>query len=52
MAKICPNCEKENPSAANYCMFCNAQLVDEEQLSEEDKLRKKKRGAARAIRAT
>ena len=40
MAKICPNCEKENPSAANYCMFCNTQLVEEEQLSEEDKLRK------------
>ena len=41
MAKICPNCEKENPSAANYCMFCNTQLVEEECLSEEDKLRKK-----------
>ena len=40
MSKICPNCEKENPSVANYCMFCNTQLVEEEQLSEEDKLRK------------
>lgn len=41
MAKICPNCEKENPSAANYCMFCNTQLVNNDQLTEEDKLRKK-----------
>ena len=41
MAKICSNCEKENPSAANFCMFCNTQLVEEDQLSEEDKLRKK-----------
>jgi uncharacterized membrane protein YhaH (DUF805 family) len=41
MSKICPNCEKENPSVAKFCMFCNTQLVDVEQLSEEDKLRRK-----------
>jgi hypothetical protein len=40
MAKICPNCEKENPSAAKFCMFCNTQLVEEAELSAEDKLRK------------
>jgi len=40
MAKVCPNCEKENPSAAKFCMFCNTQLVVQEALSEEDKLRK------------
>lgn len=40
MAKICPNCEKENPSVAKCCMFCNTQLVEAEQFSEEDKLRK------------
>ena len=41
MAKICPNCEKENPSAANFCMFCMTQLIEEDRLSEEDKLRKR-----------
>ena len=40
MARVCPNCEKESPSAANFCMFCNTQFVEEEQMSEEDKLRK------------
>jgi hypothetical protein len=41
MAKICPNCETENPSAFSFCGKCGFQLVEEEQLSEEDKLRKK-----------
>jgi molybdopterin converting factor small subunit len=40
MAKICPNCETENPSAFQFCGKCGFQLVEEEQLSEEDKLRK------------
>lgn len=40
MAKICPNCGTENPSAANFCMKCNTKLIDEQtQLSEEDRLR-------------
>ena len=39
MAKLCPNCEKENPSVAKFCMYCNTQLVDVLELSEEDKLR-------------
>jgi len=40
MAKICPNCEQANPSAAKFCMNCNTQLVEEAELSAEDKLRK------------
>ena len=36
----CPNCHKENPSAANHCMYCGTLLI-EETLSEEDKLRAK-----------
>jgi len=39
MAKNCPNCGLENPSIAKFCMGCNTQLVEENQLSEEDKLR-------------
>jgi DNA polymerase III alpha subunit (gram-positive type) len=39
--KTCPQCEKENPSSANYCMYCGTALVEEEQLSEEAKLFKK-----------
>jgi hypothetical protein len=39
--KICPQCEKENPSSANHCMICGTELVEEEQLSEEAKLIKK-----------
>jgi hypothetical protein len=40
MSKICPNCETENPSAFKFCGKCGFQLVEEEQLSEADKLRK------------
>jgi hypothetical protein len=39
--KICTQCEKENPSSANLCMYCGTALVEEEQLSEEAKLLKK-----------
>lgn len=39
--KICSQCEKENPSSANHCMYCGTALVEEEQLSEEAKLLKK-----------
>ena len=38
--RICPKCEKENPSSANHCMFCGALLIDEEQLPEEIVLRR------------
>jgi hypothetical protein len=39
--KICTQCEKENPSSANHCMYCGTALVEEEQLPEEIKLQKK-----------
>jgi hypothetical protein len=39
--KLCSQCEKENPSRANHCMYCGAELVEEAQLSEEVKLQKK-----------
>jgi uncharacterized membrane protein YhaH (DUF805 family) len=39
--KLCSQCEKENPSSANHCMYCGTALVEEEQLSEEAKLLKK-----------
>jgi formylglycine-generating enzyme required for sulfatase activity len=42
--KLCPQCEKENPSSANHCMYCGTALVEEEQLSEEAKLLKKLKG--------
>ena len=40
MDNICPNCKELNPKVAKFCMHCNTQLVEEEYLSEEDKLRK------------
>jgi hypothetical protein len=42
MAKICinPNCGKEIPSSATFCLFCGRQQVEDVQLSEEEKLRK------------
>ena len=36
--KLCPQCEKENPSSTNCCMYCETALVSEEQLSEEVKM--------------
>ena len=41
MAKVCTQCEKENPNAANVCMFCGTRFGEVENLSEEEKLRKK-----------
>jgi uncharacterized membrane protein YhaH (DUF805 family)/uncharacterized protein YfcZ (UPF0381/DUF406 family) len=38
MGKICPQCQKENPSSANYCMFCRTLLTEDEAISEVDKL--------------
>ncbi|MDR2146275.1 MAG: hypothetical protein LBE91_07450 [Tannerella sp.] len=42
MAKICinPNCEREIPSTAVFCSFCGTQQVENENLSEEEKLHK------------
>lgn len=40
MENRCPNCKELNPKVAKFCMYCNTQLVEEEFLSEEDKLRK------------
>lgn len=37
----CPSCHKENPSAANHCMYCGTLLIEEDDLSEEEKLRSK-----------
>jgi hypothetical protein len=39
MAKICPQCKRENPSAANICMFCGTKLLlEDERMSETDQL--------------
>jgi len=42
MAKNCinPQCEKELPSNAHFCSYCGTQQVENENLSEEEKLRK------------
>ncbi|MCL1938385.1 MAG: hypothetical protein FWF52_08340 [Candidatus Azobacteroides sp.] len=36
--KQCPQCQKENPSSANYCMYCRTPLVENEELDKIDKL--------------
>ncbi|KAA6344096.1 hypothetical protein EZS27_008251 [termite gut metagenome] len=36
--KLCPQCERENPSSANYCMYCRSALTPDEQVDEIDKL--------------
>jgi cell division protein FtsB len=36
--KLCPQCERENPSSANYCMYCRSTLTLDEQVDEIDKL--------------
>ena len=38
--KICPNCKTENPSKATLCMKCGTLLVDEEELTVEEKLQR------------
>jgi hypothetical protein len=42
MAKNCinPSCGKEIPTNATFCSFCGAQQIEEQKLSEEEKLRK------------
>lgn len=44
MAKNCINsqCGKEIPSSATFCLFCGTQQVENENLSDEEKLRKEK----------
>ena len=37
--KICPQCKHDNPSAAQYCMFCGVSLDDEENLTGKDPLK-------------
>ena len=51
MAKTCPNskCNKENPSSANFCMFCGTAFVSGEELPIEDKLQKKLLDAEKEI---
>lgn len=43
MSKICSNtnCKKEIPTTATYCPYCGMQQVAEEELSEEEKLRRR-----------
>lgn len=36
--KLCPLCEKENPSSANHCMHCGNVLSPNEKLDEADKI--------------
>ncbi|HPE74621.1 MAG TPA: SH3 domain-containing protein [Draconibacterium sp.] len=36
--KLCPICEKENPSSANHCMHCGNVLSPNEKLEESDKI--------------
>ena len=40
MAKLCPQCQKENPSAANVCMFCGTRLVENAEMDKVDALHK------------
>lgn len=48
MAKLCPQCEKENPSSANFCMYCQTQLLEE--LPEEVKRQMKLNEAEETIK--
>ena len=38
MSKLCPQCEKENPSSANHCMHCGSTLTPVKKVDELDKL--------------
>jgi len=38
MAKLCPQCENENPSAANVCMYCGTRLVEDVEMDKMDAL--------------
>lgn len=41
--RICPLCKKKIPKEAEECPLCNADLVEQEQVEVEDKVRKTKR---------
>lgn len=43
--KKCPQCLNENPSTAKHCMHCGMLLQAEEELTEEDRLKRKLRDA-------
>jgi len=38
MAKLCPQCKKENPSSANVCMYCGTRLVEQAEMDKIDAL--------------
>ena len=40
MAKPCPQCQKENPSSANFCMFCSSSLIEDKEIDKVDVLNK------------
>jgi len=40
MAKLCPQCEKENPTVANVCMFCGASFAENAETNPADQLNK------------
>ena len=40
MAKLCPQCEKENPTVANVCMFCGASFAENAETNPTDQLNK------------
>ncbi|GHT50019.1 hypothetical protein AGMMS49982_04550 [Bacteroidia bacterium] len=48
--KRCPQCQKENSSTANHCMYCSDPLVVGEDLSAEAKLQKEINEAKETIR--
>lgn len=47
--KTCPKCKHENPSAARHCMYCGELLDDEENLTENDSLKKELEETNRSI---
>lgn len=51
MSKICANCGKEIPTNAAFCSFCGNPQINEEELSEEEVLRKKLSEAQDTIKA-
>jgi hypothetical protein len=40
MPQLCPQCQKENPSSANFCMYCQTSLVDNHEMTTIDRLNK------------
>jgi len=49
MAKLCPQCEKENPTVANVCMFCGASFVENAETNPADQLNKELREAKKDL---